>query len=84
MASHMRHVIADSCRSIRLLKVWLAEDSHDIDASAGSCEYRSVVTCHHAIQCVFESLQLLDPFSVWNGIVGEAGAVGENLIGDLV
>ena len=71
-------------RSIRLLKVRLAQDAHNVDVSAGSLEHHAVVACSQAIQIVFESLQLLDPFSVRNRIVGEASAIGKNLIRDLV
>ena len=82
-----RHGDASSlipCRSIGLLKVRLAEDAHDVDASAGSLEHHAVVACSQPVQGFSKPLQLLDPFSVRDGIICEAGTIGKNLIGDFV
>jgi hypothetical protein len=71
-------------RSIGLLKVRLAKDTHDVDASAGSLEHYARVACSQPVQGFSKPLQLLDPFSVRDGIICEARTIGENLIGDFV
>ena len=60
----------------------LAEDTHDVDASAGSLEHHAIVACSQPVQGFSKPLQLLDPFSVRDGITCEASTIGENLIGD--
>lgn len=69
---------------ICLLKIRLAQDAHNVDASARPLEHHAVIACPQTIEIVFEPLQLLDPFSVGNRIVDEGSAIGENLIRDLV
>ena len=66
------------------MKVSLAEHSHDIDAVSGSFENDPIVTSSQSIYIDLVSLQLFDPFPVWDRIVCEAGTIGENLTGDLV
>lgn len=43
-----------------------------------------MVTGPQSVKRVLKALQLFDAFSIRNRIVGESGAVGENLIRDLV
>jgi hypothetical protein len=44
----------------------------------------AIVAGSQPVQALLKPLQLLDALSVRNGIVREAGAVGENLVGDLI
>lgn len=51
---------------------------------AGPFEYDAIVAGSPPVQAFLEPLQLLNSISVQNGIVREAGAVGENLAGNLI
>ena len=37
-----------------------------------------------SIEILLEPLKLFDTFPIWNGIAGETGTVGKNLVGNLV
>ncbi len=45
-------------------------------------EHHAIVAHSQSIQSVVAPLQLLDPFSIRDGLTCEAGAIGENLFGD--
>ncbi len=71
-------------RSVDLLTVWLAQNADDIDAGSKPFEHHPIVAGSQPGQIVCIALQFRDSFSVRNGIVRKAGAVGKNLMGDLV
>lgn len=70
--------------SIRPLEFLLAQDSHDVNARARPLEDETIISGPEAIEVFLVSSKLLDSLAVWDGIVSETGAIGKDLIRDLV
>ncbi len=66
---------------VRLLKIRLAQDAHNIDPGPRPRKDDSIVARAQSIERIFEPVQLLNPFSVWNRIVGQPSAISEDLFG---
>src|SRR5262245_43190822 len=70
--------------SVQLLEVRFAEYTNDVNSRSRSFEDHAIVSGPQSIEILLEPLKLFDAFPIWNGIVGETGTVGKNLVGNLV